>query len=199
MSPVVRCATVATASNRCPAVRCRCSVRRLPRTRVAERRPEHGRGSGRCLPGDRQPRVVRANPNVAQCTLNSPRQRVIQSTPLCHSPNHIAPAWSVHRSAPCLLDGSRLRRVAGGPYCAARSAGSDPPKPAVLRRNGRSCVTPIARGRSRRIVPSGKGGEPAVAVLRSARFASARGRRRNRISAASSRPRVRPDTWPSRS
>ena len=39
-----------------------------------------------------RPRVVRANPNVAPSSVNSPRQRVIQSTPLCHSPNHIAPA-----------------------------------------------------------------------------------------------------------
>jgi len=91
-----------------------------------EYRTEHRRGSGGCLPGDHQPRVVRANRNVAQSSLNSPCQRVIQSATLCHSPNHILPATSPHRNGPCLLDGSRLRQEASGPYCAARSAGSDP-------------------------------------------------------------------------
>ena len=47
-------------------------------------------------------------------------------------------------------------------------------KPAVLPRNGRSSVTPIARGRSRQIVPSGKGAGVAVSVSRGA--ASARRR-----------------------
>ena len=161
------CAAVPTTSNRFPAVRGRCSVRRLPRTRVAslcerrvkalarllppaatalgnpvrnegqfdgtqplvaECRSEHGRSSGRSVLGGRQPCVVRGNPNVVQSTLNSPRQRVIQSAPLCHSPNHIAPARSVHWNGPCLLDGSRLRQEAGRPYCPARSAGSDPSK-----------------------------------------------------------------------
>ena len=48
---------------------------------MAARRTKRGRGSGRSLRRDRQSRVVRANPNVAQSTLNSPRQRVIQIAP----------------------------------------------------------------------------------------------------------------------
>ena len=94
-----------------------------------------------------------------------PRQLVIQSAPFCHSPNHIPPARSASRIVPCLLDGSGLRKEAGGPYCAARSAGSDPSKPAVLRRNWCSRVTPIARGRSRRSRPSGKGSGTFVTVV----------------------------------
>ena len=38
-------------------------------------------------------------------SLNSPRQRVIRSAPLCYSPNHTAPDRSPHRNGPCLLDG----------------------------------------------------------------------------------------------
>ena len=59
---------------------------------------------------------------------NSPRRRVIGTMTPCHSPNHIPPVLSAHRSVPCLLDESCVRQEAGGPHCAARSAGSDPPK-----------------------------------------------------------------------
>ena len=91
---------------------------------MVEDRTEHGRGR------------VDAFPLIANLvsferigtSLNSPRQRVIQSAPLRNSPNHIPPARSAHRIVQCLLDRSRLRQEAGGLYCAARSAGSDPPE-----------------------------------------------------------------------
>ena len=73
-----------------------------------------------------------------------PRRRVIGTMTPCHSPNHIPPAESLHRNAPRLLD--RSRPTAGGRTGIAPPVmpGATPRKPAVWRRNGRSCVTPVA-------------------------------------------------------
>ena len=46
----------------------------------------------------------------------------------CRSRNHIPPAGAPYRSAPRVLDRSALRQERAARNCAARSAGSDPPK-----------------------------------------------------------------------
>ncbi len=85
------------------------------------------------------------------------------------------------------------RSVRGVPDSTARSArlvsssgscigprekpGATPRKPAVFWPNRCSSVTPTGRVAPGCIFPSGKGGEPAVAVLRSAHVAAARQRR----------------------
>lgn len=77
---------------------------------MAERRAEQRADSGRSSPGDHQlsdrSRKSEARPKGG---LESPRQRVIRSTALCHSPNHIAPARSAYGNGPC----SRADRAFG--------------------------------------------------------------------------------------
>ena len=157
-----------------------------------EHRTEHGRGSGRCLPGDHQPRVVRANRNVAQGSLNSPRQRVIQSAPLCHSPNHILPATSPHRNARvCWTDRAFGKKRAD--YIAPPVVpGATHRKPAVFWRNGVPPSHPL-----RRVAP-----DEELSLQEGVGAAALVGRRRRTVSAfpqavrrLSARRRPLPGRW----
>ena len=105
--------------------------------------------------------------------LNSPRQRVIGTMAPCCSRNPIPPAGAPYRDAPRLLHRSALQQKRAARNCAARRAGSDPPKtcgfaaqwvfPSHTHRAG------VAPGAG---VPPGRGREP-VSVLRPARTAAA--------------------------
>ena len=66
--------------------------------------------------------------NATRTRRNAPPRRVIGTMAACHSPNHIPLTHSSRRNAPRLPDRSRRRQERAEQYCAARDAGSDPPK-----------------------------------------------------------------------
>ena len=100
-------------ASRGPAQPERVGSRPVPRAgaAIAERRAEHGRGSGGCSPVDRQPHVVRADRNVAQFAAPT----CDWDDGPCHTRNHIPPAGPGCRNAPRPLGRSRPRGKSGRP------------------------------------------------------------------------------------
>ena len=95
---------------------------------IAAHRTEHVRGSGRSRRGDRQSRVVRENPDVAQNSLISPRQRVIHSMPSVAARIASRPPGR-HTGTPRVCGPDRaFGNKRAERYCTAHIAGSDPKK-----------------------------------------------------------------------